>query len=695
MRLRFFFGALVLTTLFVACAFAVNAQKNYFQAVSSAQLRTASAATASKQIKKLSFYSLKESELRLYLAKAPLEFTGTGTAIPLAIPLPNGTLETFAMLESPILSPSVAARHPEIKTYTGIGQTDKKHTIRISFTAEGFNAIVLGIDNDAAYYDKVSADTRDKVYRVYFARDAEQPKPTKAFGQASKCGSISLPNALKNDARSRQSAGANDVGTTFRTFRLAMAGNAEFTAARGGTQSAAFAALVGYVNRVIAVYRVELSVSFVLVSDDNLVYTNAVTDPYSNSSQTTMLTENQTNLDNVIGSANYDIGHVLNYEGSSGGGIASLASLCDDPFKAQGVSGVGDPTQFAPVFDDVLICHEIGHQFGMTHSYNSIVPVCTTREPTTSVEPGSGATIMSYGFTCSDGANNDDYLDPPNPLTGPDLPILNFHTVSFDQAQVYINTLACFTTAVTGNAVPAITQITANRTIPRSTPFSLTATATDANSGDVLSYSWEGTNTGGDVNNPPTVTTFLNSAEAPFFRSYEPVSSGTRFFPRLSAILDGSNTARGDKLPSVGIVTTHRLTVRDNVGGVTAGDVTITIDGNSGPFLETANLAGAYPGNSPKTITWDVANTTAAPVSCATVTILLSTDGGLTFPIVLIANTPNDGSETITFPAVQTTSARIKVASDNNIFFDVSNANFAITAPQSACTGCTIVSVVR
>ena len=631
-----------------------------------------------KHIKKLTFYTLKQSELRSFLAKAPLEFTQSAKPLALQMPLPNGKIETFMMVESPILAPAIAAKHPEIKTYSGKSSTDPTHTIRISFTAQGFNAIILGVENDAAYYDKVSTNPKDQVYRVYFARDAERPKPTKSTGQTNKCGTIDNPLNLnlstpKANSGARLAAGPNDVGTSLRTFRLAFAATGEFTqqAIYGGDVNAAFNGLVGYVNRVNAIYRRELSVALQLVSDVSLVYSNTATDPYTNSNQDSLLVENQRNLDNVIGNTNYDIGHILGFEGSSGGGLASGSSVCDNDFKAQGVSGVGDGS-FAPIFDDQLVAHEMGHQFGMSHSYNSIIPVCTTRAPETSVEPGAGATIMSYGFTCGDSDNDDNYEQPAY------APFLNFHTVSYDQAINYIKTISCFTTTSTGNVVPVINSISTNRTIPKSTPFSLSGVAGDANAGDVLSYSWEGTNIGTET---PTASTLLDPTKAPFFRSYEPISTGVRTFPRLMSILDGSNTARGDKLPSVGVVTTHRLTVRDNAGGVTYGAVTVTVAGNSGPFLETTNLDGSYPGSSEQTITWSVNNTTAPPVNCANVNILLSTDGGLTFPIVLAANTPNDGSQTVALPAVLSSMARIKVAASNNIFFDISNTDFSITAP--------------
>ena len=672
MKVSVYLKLAALSVILSLCALVASAQTGYFEAAP--QLRLGD--DLNSHIKKLSFYRLKERDLRNYLLKAPVEFKNQGPAIPLQIPLPNGSMETFDMLESPVLSPEVAAKHPEIKTYNGQGQTHKNYTIRISFTALGFNAIIMGVDGDAVYFDKATNSKTDQLYRTYFARDAERLKPTRAFGQLinTKCGTdqTNVPSTKPQNTNKgvRPGGTQNNSGTVLRIFRLAMAADGEFTqqANYGGDVNAAFAGLVGYVNRVNAVYRVELSIQLNLVSDVSLVYSNTATDPYTNGDQGAMLNENLANLNAVIGNANYDIGHVLGYAGSSGGGVASLASVCVDTQKGRGVSGVGDGS-YAPVFDDQLVTHEISHQFGMTHSYNSSIPVCTTRNPATSVEPGSGATIMSYGFTCSYDTGNDDYEQPAY------APFLTFHSTNYDQAEAFIASRSCYTTTLLLNVAPVVVM-PASRTIPKSTPFSLSGTASDLNLGDVLTYSWEGMNTGTMV---PDVSTLTNTAQPPFFRTYEPVLSGTRTFPRLSAILDGSNQAKGDKLPSVGIVTTNRLTVRDGVGGLSYGEMTVTIDGNSGPFLETTNLSGVYLKNTAKTITWDVANTTSAPVSSPLVDILLSTDGGLTFPTVLASNTPNDGSESITLPNVVTTQARIKIASSNNIFFDISNSNFTIT----------------
>jgi len=117
-------------------------------------------------------------------------------------------------------------------------------------------------------------------------------------------------------------------------------------------------------------------------------------------------------------------------------------------------------------------------------------------------------------------------------------------------------------------------------------------------------------------------------------------------------------------------------------GGVDRAQFQFSVDGNSGPFVVTVpNTNVNWSALSTQTVTWNVANTNVAPVNCANVNILLSTDGGNTWPIVLAANTPNDGSEDVVIPDNQVTTARIKVEAAGNIFFDISNVNFTISQP--------------
>jgi hypothetical protein len=638
----------------------IQAQSNFFTIVKSAT--TINAVAASKSIKNMKVVQLDETAIRTYLLAAPMEFSSSAP-IPLQIPLPDGTTETFLVYESPVLASAIAANHPEIKTYTGNGTLNRQISMRLALTSSGFNAIMLNVNGDAVYFEKYEGVAN--TYFCYFAKNATIPTGSVLDRSCGLSAAEQLSPPPSSAGLTNQSPNRSAV-TSLKTLRLAMAADGEFTSGHGGTKIGGYNALVFYLNRIIAFYRAELSVTYTLVSDTNLVYTNAATDPYDNTNQVTMLSQNQTNVDAVIGTANYDQAQVWGLIAhSSGGGIAYSPSVCNASYKAGCVLGEGG-TPWAQVFFDQLVFHEMGHQFGMSHSYNSVIPVCTTRSASTSVEPGSGATVMSYGFTCG----TDDYL-ANSYTTGP---LLHFHTSNYSQAISYLGSVSCYTSTPTTNSPPSITM-PGSFTIPKSTPFALTGSATDAN-GDSLTYDWEGTDIGTIT---PTSTTLANTALPPFFRSFEPSTSGTRIYPSLDSILKGNNYEIGNKLPSVGIVTNHRLTVRDNNnagGGVVFGSTTVTIDGTIGPFLVTSNLSGSYVGGSTQTVTWSVNGTATATPN---VKISLSTDGGKTFPTVLQASVANSGTSTVTLPNVATTKGRIKVEAVGNIFFDISNSNFTIT----------------
>ena len=94
-----------------------------------------------------------------------------------------------------------------------------------------------------------------------------------------------------------------------------------------------------------------------------------------------------------------------------------------------------------------------------------------------------------------------------------------------------------------------------------------------------------------------------------------------------------------------------RATVRDNRSGggaASSDEMQVNVRADAGPF--TVNQPVNWSSNSVQTVTWNVANTNNAPVSCDTVRITLSRDDGSSFPMILANSTPNDGSETVTVP---------------------------------------------
>jgi hypothetical protein len=462
---------------------------------------------------------------------------------------------------------------------------------------------------------------------------------------------------------------ATCVGTQLRRYRLAVACTGEYAVAATGsttpTVAQTLAKIVTSVNRVNGVYETEVAVRLILVATQtNVIFTVAATDPFAgNNNAGTLINESQSVITANIGSANYDVGHTFS---TGGGGLAGLGVVCNNSQKARGITGspspVGDP------YDIDYVAHEIGHQFAGNHTFNSTVSSCGggNRNGSTAVEPGSGITIMAYAGIC--GSQD---LAPNS--------IAYFHAISYDEIVNFTNLNggnSCPVTTTTGNNPPVVIG-SGNYIVPKSTPFVLTGSATDID-GDALTYSWEETSLGTAGN--------WNSGNKNFFMSYTPTPSPSRLFPKQSVVLSGNYTGtKGEYVPATAQTIQFRLTARDNKmggGGVCYSINTITVSGTAGPLSVTyPDATGIVWGSStPQTITWAVNGTNAAPVSCDSVKILISYNGGITYS-TLLGSTPNDGTELITAPTVTASilTCRIKVESKGNIFYDVSNNNFEIS----------------
>ena len=600
-------------------------------------------------------FRLDVNALRGVLNRAPAEFTAAAAPALLTIPMPDGTFARFTIYDSPIMEAGLAAKFPDIKTYSGQGIDDKTATIRFDLTPSGFHAMVIAAGS-TVYVDPFSRG--DLTHYISYDKRAfkksgelshclldDQAEPFSGLGSSTSHGDA--PGLL------------TPVGTSLRTYRLAVAADVEYTAFHGGTVPLALAAVVTTINRVTGIYEREFDARLVLVANEASIIYTVEPDPYTNTSPSTLLTQNQSNLDAVIGNANYDIGHVFT---TGGGGLASLGVVCTAGTKAR--SETGSPTPVGDPYDVDYVSHEMGHQFGGRHTFNGTTSNCRggNRSSTAAYEPGSGSTIMAYAGIC--GAedlqpNSDDY----------------FHTKSFDEIVAYIGAGGgvCPTAAPTGNLPPTV-DAGLNFTIPIGTPFVLTATGSDPN-GDPITYCWEQFDLGTAA--PPNT----DDGTRPIFRSFDPVASPSRTFPKLADIISGVPTL-GESLPTTNRTMNFRATVRDNRangGGVNYDVMQLTSTTLAGPFAVTQpNTAVTWPGGSTQPVTWNVAGTAGAPVNTANVKISLSTDGGLTFPTVLAASTPNDGSQPVVIPDTSTSTARVKVEAIGNVYFDMSNVDFTI-----------------
>lgn len=603
-----------------------------------------------------------------FLRNAPDRFSSQKSTIVLSLPNADGTMEQFRIFENSNMDPELAARYPEIKSYIGIGIDNPTASAYISTSPLGFKSMVLNPGKPAVFVEPYSQDLQ--TYTVYTKSDKKT-----AFTKF-ECAVLDRVTPSLEGANLRPNADDGNL----RTFRLAMSVTGEYTAYFGGTKAQALAAINNTMTRVNGVFEKDFNVRMVLISNTDLViYTSASTDPYSvSSSMSNWNQQLQTTLTNTIGNANYDVGHLFGASGG-GGNAGCIGCVCVNPTSTVPLgkgSGYTSPANGVPsgdAFDIDYVAHELGHQFGANHTFSM------SNEGTgANMEPGSGSTIMGYaGITSQDvQLNSDPY----------------FHAISIQQVTNNIKTKTCPTLTATGNAIP-----TANAgldfTIPKSTPFMLTGSGTDAN-GDALTYIWEQFDNASSAQTGASSAASATKTSGPTFRSYSPSTSTSRYFPRMQSVLTGATTTSGSEivveaLPSVARTMNFRFTVRDNrAGGSTnnSDDMIVTVNGTAGPFVITApNTAVSYVGGSSQTITWNVAGTTANGVNCANVDILISTNGGTTWS-TLLAATPNDGTQAVTIPNTAGTQNRIMIKGTNHIFFDVSNTNFTITAGTTTDT---------
>ena len=623
--------------------------------------------TVSKNKQELSnprLYELDVDALKDVLANASKrEDISKKTNSIVAFPNADGVLESFKVYEMSNMDPELAAKYPDIKSYVGQGIENPTSTIYFSVSPLGLQTMEINADKSAVFIEPYTTDL--STYNVY--KKSDKAATLNKF----ECKVIETAHS---DLDKSNFARPNADDGTLRTYRLALSVTGEYTSYFGGTKALALAGINNSLTRVNGVFEKDFGVHMNLIANNDLViFTSATTDPYDDATAGAGGTWNQqlqTTLTNTIGSGNYDIGHLFGASGG-GGNAGCIGCVCVAPTssvplgKGSGFTSPADAIPAGDNFDIDYVAHEMGHQFGGNHTFTH------SNEGTgVQVEPGSGSTIMGYaGITSLDVQPHSDPF---------------FHAVTIQQVTNYIKTTTCQTNTATGNAVP-----TANAgldyTVPKSTPFMLTGSGTDAN-GDVLTYDWEQMDSQNTSAAPSaTKTSGVN------FRSYSASASPTRYFPNMTSVLAGATTTAGteltvEALPSVARTLNFRVTVRDNHAGGPANnsdDAIVTINATAGPFsVSSPNTAVSYVGGSSQTITWVVGGTTANGVNCANVDILLSTNGGTTWT-TLLAATPNDGTQAVTIPNTAGTTNRIMVKGSNHIFFDVSNTNFTITAGSS------------
>jgi subtilisin-like proprotein convertase family protein len=599
------------------------------------------------------YYKLNSGFLKAKLSSATNKSSKNSTS-EITIPNSEGVLERFSVWEFSNFDPELQAKYPEIRAYEGRGIDDKSAKIHFSVSPIGTQTMVIRANKPAEFIEQ---NPDDKSEYILFTSN-------KTASSKLLC---KTDNVITDNNISGKTAKEASNNKVFKTMRLALSCTGEYTSYFGGTKLGALAGMNATLTRVNGVLNKDLALHLVLITNnDAVIYTDASTDPYSNAGvgvDGAWNQEVQSTLTNVIGEGNYDIGHL--FGASGGGGNANcIGCVCVNSEKGSAYTSPSDGKPEGDTFDIDFVVHEIGHQLGANHTFSYDAGERTS----VNVEPGSGSTIMGYaGITDYNVQNNsDDY----------------FAYVSILQIQNNLAGKSCpVSTALTNN--PPTISAGADYTIPISTPFVLTGIGSNVE-GSATTYNWEENDNATTTSNGNSVA-YSTKPDGPLFRSVAPNSSLIRYMPSFNAVLQNRLTTTWESVSSIARTLHFTLTARDNgvfgTAQTNTDEMIVNVSSTAGPFAitsqNTADLSWAQ--GSFQNITWSV-NNTANLEGSSNVNIKLSTDGGLTFPVILAVNTPNDGSESILIPTsvVSSTSCRILIEPTANIYYALNTKSFAI-----------------
>ncbi len=561
----------------------------------------------------------------------------------LTLPLPDGKEVTFNLQPYDLLPSDLAARYPGILAFKGYDESNPVETGRFDLGPQGFHAM-FSHQGRMVFVDPLR---NGEGYAIYYQQDAHsrlEEEADKVIGSQAKA----LARQVLVDGNERK------------RYVIAISAAGEYTQYHGGTVEAGLGAIATLLNRVNEVYQRDVAAEFQLASgNDTIIFTDTATDPFNNDdgdidANVTVQQNAQTQAGTKLGA--FDIGHVVN---TGGGGLAGLGVLCTAE-KSAGMTGSPNPVGDAFFID--YVAHEIGHQFGADHTFNGTTGSCGggNREASQAWEPGSGSSIMAYAGIC--GEEN---------LQANSLPY--FHSKSIEQMRAHMARVAsCGSSQSLTNNAP---QVAAGNdyVIPANTPFVLKGAGADLDQ-DPLSYTWEQIDLGTESF---SVASMVDDGSRPLFRFVAPTALPERTLPSLPSLL--SNTlAKGEAWPATNRALNFRLTARDGKGGVASDDMKIQVVNTGSAFRLTSPLVTPLGAGANQTIGWDVAGTNAAPINCSKVDLSLTRDEGVSWTL-LASGQPNSGSASVTIPAGNDGTARLKVACSDNLFFAISPLKLSVT----------------
>ncbi len=502
--------------------------------------------------------------------------------------LPGGESVVFLLETQSVMSPALASKYPEILEFEGWSLDGTKQVSLNYAPYNGFSAMVWLESGERVFVDPDDLGDLSR-YRVYSSRDLKKDTSEAFAAHEVGChgvlkadismhpeGSAARRFLQKKMQRNRglfHEESEDPFGGSERreiVYTLAISTTVGYSVTHGGSRANIMASVVEAISRASGVFKRELGLAFELADDTDDLFQLAGEDygyyQLGNSLSTQLLEKNQEWTDDFL-PGSYDLGHVF---AASGGGLAYLGVPCTT-IKARGGTATSGPITDA--FSVDYLSHEIGHQLGADHVWNSEVCSSYGMSDDVSVEPGSGSTIMSYAGICG----SDDFQSFADPY---------FNLASLLEMREIVWEYSDYGCGIEKSSTGNLPKIKANSecTIPVNTPFFLAAEEATGDVGRTLVYNWE------QFDSSESANSLTNLAHpGPRFRSMTPGPQDWRIFPSWEIILaDEPNMVNrwdlGEDLPNIETSMNFRVTVRDVFSAEATPDDLLTTGDQFGAF---------------------------------------------------------------------------------------------------------------